>query len=78
MIFATGYRRDYGWLDLPVLDRQGELIHDGGVLPMPGLYALGLRFMRRRSSSFIDGVGRDAEDLAPHIAGFLGQARLAA
>jgi putative flavoprotein involved in K+ transport len=78
VIFATGYRRDYRWLDLPVLDARGELIHDGGVLPLPGLYALGLPFMRRRSSSFIDGVGRDAEDLAAHLSATLGQRRLAA
>ncbi len=78
VIYATGYRRDYRWLDLPVLDARGELIHDGGVLPLPGLYALGLRFLRRRSSNFIDGVGRDAEELSHHLAGFLGQSRLAA
>jgi putative flavoprotein involved in K+ transport len=78
VIFATGYRRDYGWLDLPVLDEAGELVHQGGILPLPGLYALGLRFMRRRSSNFIDGVGRDAEDLAAHLAAFLGRRRLAA
>jgi putative flavoprotein involved in K+ transport len=78
VIFATGYRRDYGWLDLPVLDAGGELIHRGGVLPLPGLYALGLRFLRRRSSNFIDGVGRDAEELAAHLAAHLGQRRLAA
>lgn len=78
VIFATGYGRDYGWLDLPVLDAAGELIHHGGILPLPGLYALGLRFMRRRSSSFIDGVGRDAEDIVMHLARHLGQRRLAA
>lgn len=78
VVFATGYRRDYRWLDLPVLDARGELIHDGGVLPLTGLYALGLPFMRRRSSSFIDGVGRDAEDLAARLAATLGQGRLAA
>jgi putative flavoprotein involved in K+ transport len=78
VIFATGYRRDYGWLDLPVVDAQGELVHDGGVLPLPGLYALGLRFLRRRSSNFIDGVGRDAEDLSLHLADFLGHRRMAA
>ncbi len=78
VVFATGYRRDYGWLELPVLDAAGELIHRGGVLPLPGLYALGLRFLRRRSSNFIDGVGRDAEELAAHLAAHLGQRRLAA
>ncbi len=77
VVWATGYRRDYGWLEVPVLDPAGEIAHAGGVTAAPGLYALGLRFLRRRDSNFIDGVGRDAEALAPAIAGFLG-ARLAA
>jgi putative flavoprotein involved in K+ transport len=71
VVWATGYRRGYAWLDLPALDDRGELAHEGGVTPLPGLYALGLRFMRRRKSNFIDGVGRDAEELADHIAGYL-------
>jgi putative flavoprotein involved in K+ transport len=68
VLWATGYRRDYPWLDVPVLDAAGELSHRGGVTPAPGLYALGLRFQRRRNSSFLDGVGRDAEELADDIA----------
>jgi putative flavoprotein involved in K+ transport len=78
VILATGYRRDYRWLDLPVLDADGELRHDGGITAVPGLYALGLRFLRRRSSSFLDGVGRDAEALAPIVAARLGATRRAA
>jgi putative flavoprotein involved in K+ transport len=68
VVWATGFRRDYSWLGVPVLDAAGELVHDRGVTPAPGLYALGLRFLRRRSSSFIDGVGRDAEELAAEVA----------
>lgn len=68
VVWATGYRRDYGWLRVPVLDAAGELRHDGGVTPAPGLYVLGLPFLRRRNSPFIDGVGRDAEALAVEIA----------
>jgi putative flavoprotein involved in K+ transport len=45
------------------------------VLPFPGLYAMGLRFMRRRNSNFIDGVGADATDLADLIAAQLGVSR---
>ncbi|MFW6051639.1 MAG: flavin-containing monooxygenase [Myxococcota bacterium] len=71
VLWATGYRRDYRWLGVPVLDARGELRHRGGVTPAPGLYALGLRFMRRRNSNFIDGVGDDARVLARHIAGRL-------
>lgn len=67
VIWATGHRRDYGWLHLPVLDAEGEIQHDGGITPLPGLLVIGLRFLRRRSSSFLDGVGRDAEELAPEI-----------
>ena len=74
IVWAGGFARDYSWLDLPVL-ANGELIHNGGVLPFPGLYAMGLRFMRRRNSNFIDGVGADATDLADLIAAQLGVSR---
>jgi putative flavoprotein involved in K+ transport len=74
IVWATGFSRDYSWLDLPAV-ANGELIHDGGVLPLPGLFALGLRFMRRRNSSFVDGVGADAADLADMIAARLGVSR---
>lgn len=78
VIWATGFRRDYSWLQVPVLDPVGEIAHDGGITPSPGLYVLGLRFLRRRKSSFIDGVGADAEELAGDILGRLpGLARAA-
>jgi putative flavoprotein involved in K+ transport len=67
VIWATGYRPDYSWLDVSVLDRKSRIRHDGGVVPAPGMYVLGLPFMRRRKSSFIDGVGDDAADLAAHL-----------
>jgi putative flavoprotein involved in K+ transport len=64
VIWATGFRRNYPWLQVPgALDACGELLHSGGVLRVRGLFALGLRFMRRRDSHFLDGVGRDAEEL---------------
>jgi putative flavoprotein involved in K+ transport len=68
VIWATGYRRAYRWLRAPVLDRRGEIIHHAGVTPYAGLYVLGLNFQRQRHSSFIDGVGGDAQYLAQHIA----------
>lgn len=72
VVWATGYRRDYRWLQVPgVLDAQGEIIHRGGVTEAPGLYVLGLRFLRRRNSSFIDGVGADAVALAAHALALL-------
>ena len=74
VVWATGFRRLYPWLRVPVLDARGEIRHDGGVTPAPGLYVIGLYFLRRRKSSFIDGVGRDAMDLAGHLATHLRQA----
>jgi len=77
VIWATGYRRAYPWLRVPVLDAGGEILHDGGVTPVSGLYVLGLNFQRRRNSSFLDGVGSDAFELADHISGVLGRQRVA-
>ena len=71
VVWAVGYRRRYPWLVVPVVDSEGEVRHDGGVTPYPGLYILGLRFLRRRNSSFIDGVGRDAAALAKHLCRYL-------
>lgn len=68
VLWATGYRRHYPWLKVPVLDIRGELVHDGGVTRAPGLYALGLNFQRTRKSSFLDGVGNDARAIVNHIA----------
>jgi putative flavoprotein involved in K+ transport len=70
VLWATGYRPDYSWLEVPVLDRKGRLVHDGGVVA-PGLYALGLPFLRRRKSSFIHGAEDDVRFLASHLAACL-------
>ncbi len=66
VLWATGFRPDYSWLDIPVLDRRGRLKHDKGVVA-PGLYAMGLPFMRRRKSTLICGAGDDAAELATHM-----------
>lgn len=71
VLWATGYRPDYSWLDVPVLDRKGCVRHDGGVGAIPGLYVIGLPFLRRRKSSFIHGAADDARDLTDHLAGWL-------
>lgn len=68
VVWATGYRRSYPWLRLPVLDARGEIVQRRGITPFPGVYVLGMRLQHRRNSSFIDGVGRDAEYVASHIA----------
>jgi putative flavoprotein involved in K+ transport len=67
VVWATGYRRAYPWLHVPVLDRRGEILHVGGRTPWPGLYVLGQRLQTRRNSNFLDGVGRDAATVADHI-----------
>ena len=59
--------------EAPVLDHRGEIVHRGGVTPLPGLYVIGLTFLSRRRSSFIDGCGLDAEDLAPIVRARLGR-----
>jgi putative flavoprotein involved in K+ transport len=71
ILWATGLRPDYRWLDVPVLDRKGRLRHDGGVVDAPGLYVLGLPYLRRRKSSFIHGAEDDARDLARHLHAYL-------
>ncbi len=71
VIWATGFRPDYSWLHVPVLDRKGRIRHDGGVVASPGLYVMGLQFLRRRKSALIDGAGDDARDLSGHLATYL-------
>ena len=71
IIWATGFRPDYSWLDVPVLDRKGRIRHDGGVVESPGMYLMGIPFLRRRKSSLIDGAGDDARDLSAHLASYL-------
>jgi len=56
-----------------VFDRKGRVRHDGGVVPAsPGLYVIGLPFLRRRKSTLIDGAGADAADITAHLVGHLG------
>jgi putative flavoprotein involved in K+ transport len=78
VIWATGYRRRYGWLNVPVLDVDGEFVQRGGVTSAPGLYVRGSHFRRRRRSSFIDGCGLDAGDIAQMVQAHLGWAGRAA
>ena len=71
IIWATGFRPDYSWLDVPVVDHKGYLRHDGGVVDAPGLYVLGLPVLRRRKSSFIHGADDDARELVDHLVTYL-------
>jgi putative flavoprotein involved in K+ transport len=68
VVWATGYRLDFGWIDIPILDAGGEPLHAGGITAVPGLYFLGLQWLSRMNSSFLSGVGDDAAVLADHIA----------
>ena len=71
IVWATGFRPDYSWLDVPVLDRKGYLRHAGGAVDAPGLYAIGLPVLRRRKSSFIHGAEDDARDIVEHLSRYL-------
>ena len=71
IVWATGFRPDYGWLDVPVVDEKGRLRHEGGVADSPGLYALGLPVLRRRKSTFIHGSEDDAREVIDHLGGYL-------
>jgi putative flavoprotein involved in K+ transport len=73
IVWATGFRPDYRWLDVPVVDDKGHLRHDGGVVEAPGLYAIGLPVLRRRKSTFIHGAEDDARDVTAHLADYLGR-----
>jgi putative flavoprotein involved in K+ transport len=71
VVWATGFRPDYRWLDVPVLDAKGRLRHEGGVVDSPGMYALGLPVLRRRKSTFIHGIADDAREVVDHLSGYL-------
>jgi putative flavoprotein involved in K+ transport len=78
VVWATGYRPRYPYLDASLLDRRGQIRHDGGVVDAPGMYVLGLPFLRRRRSSFIAGVGPDVRELCAHLVRHLDTTRKAA
>ena len=67
VIWATGYTYDFGWVECPVFDERGAPIHQRGVTSVPGLYFLGLRYLSKVKSTFLRGVGEDAEYLAKRI-----------
>ena len=71
IIWATGFRPDYSWLDSTLLDAKGMIRHDGGVVDSPGMFLVGSPFLRRRKSSFIDGARVDAQELIVELAAYL-------
>jgi putative flavoprotein involved in K+ transport len=73
VLWATGFRPDHSWLDIPVLDRTGRIRHDGGVVNgAPGLYLLGMPVLRTRASTYIHGAAADSHALASHLHSYLG------
>ena len=71
LIWATGYRPDHSWVNVPVFDRKGMIRHDGGIVCSPGLYPMGMQVLRRRKSALIDGAGDDARELSAHVTAYL-------
>ena len=72
VLWATGYRREYPWLRVPVLSRTGDIQQAAGVTPSPGLYVVGQRWQSRRNSSFLDGVRHDAATVVEQVRAHLG------
>ena len=67
VIWTSGYRPDYGWVKLPVFDGMGFPVQTDGRTSVPGLYFMGVHWMRKNKSSILYGVGEDAEVVARHI-----------
>jgi putative flavoprotein involved in K+ transport len=67
IVWATGYRSDHSWIDLPVLDERGRLRHRRGVTEVPGLYFLGLTWQHTRGSALLGFVEDDARFIAARV-----------
>jgi putative flavoprotein involved in K+ transport len=67
VIWATGYRYEYPWVQIPVFDTEGRPIQRRGVTERPGLYFLGLHWMHTFKSGLFSGVGADAAYIAEHM-----------
>ena len=67
VIWATGYRTDFGWVGLDIFTPEDRLVHKRGVTDVPGAYFLGLPLLHKVKSSFLSGVGEDADWIAEHI-----------
>lgn len=68
VVWATGYRPDYNWIQLPIFDDRGYPLHSRGVVPQaPGLYFVGLHFQTALTSALLGGVGRDARYVTDHL-----------
>ena len=69
VVWCTGFRQDFSWIDLPAFDENGRPVHERGIVrSVPGLYFVGLLFLYSVTSDILPGVGRDARRLAAHVA----------
>lgn len=78
IVWCTGFRPDFSWIDAPVFGQDGYPAHTRGATEVPGLYFLGLRFLYRLNSSLVGGVGADAQHVANMVRARYGDARAAA
>jgi putative flavoprotein involved in K+ transport len=77
VIWCTGFREEFPWIDLPIFREDGRPRHERGVVAEePGLYFMGLIFQYAASSDVFPGVGRDAEYIAKKVAGAAAATRL--
>jgi putative flavoprotein involved in K+ transport len=67
ILWACGFRPDFGWIDAPVLDGDGRPVQTRGVSVLPGLYFVGLHWLHKRKSALFVGVGEDAEHVVSHL-----------
>ena len=67
IVWANGFRPDYGWIELPVLDPTGRPLHDRGLTELPGLAFVGMHWLHKRKSSLFLGVGEDAEHVVAQL-----------
>ena len=67
VIYGTGFRFDFRWIDLPVLDQRGFPRYERGVTAVPGLYFVGLHWLNTWGSGLFYQVGRDAEYVVDHL-----------
>ena len=67
IVWANGFRPDYGWIELPVFDAAGRPLHERGLTTLPGLAFVGMHWLHKRKSSLFLGVGEDAEHVVEQL-----------
>lgn len=73
VVWTTGFEGDYSWVHLPVVDERGHAVHKDGIAPVPGLFFLGIPWLRTRASGILPGVGSDAVFIADAVIKHLGR-----